>query len=113
MTSLSDQSQAALAASLDPSQAPPPSSPPGPQQEPGGPGRRALTRVLGALPPPVLVLAAILSIQVGAAVAIHLFPTLGPSGTGWNASGMHHLDAHSRDDESWIACVDGWTASTS
>jgi hypothetical protein len=27
---------------------------------------------------------------------------------GWNASGMHHIDAHMLADGSWIACVDGW-----
>ena len=35
-------------------------------------------------------------------------PVLGPSGNGWNACGMHHIDAHARDDGGWIACVDGW-----
>lgn len=30
------------------------------------------------------------------------------SGTGWNADGMHHVDAHEIDENSWIACVDGW-----
>jgi len=34
-------------------------------------------------------------------------PVLSPSGQGWNASGMHHVDAHRQDDGSWIACVDG------
>jgi inner membrane transporter RhtA len=34
-----------------------------------------------AVPPPGLLLISILSIQVGAAVAVHLFPTLGPIGT--------------------------------
>lgn len=29
------------------------------------------------------------------------------SGTGWNAHGMHHVDAHPTDDGRWIACVDG------
>lgn len=32
------------------------------------------------------------------------------SGRGWNAHGMHHVDAHRREDGSWIACVDGWTS---
>jgi hypothetical protein len=32
---------------------------------------------------------------------------LGPSGTGWNASGMHHVDAHVTADGSWLASVDG------
>jgi len=35
-------------------------------------------------------------------------PVLGPTRTGWNAGGMHHVDplplAHSR----WLAAVDGW-----
>jgi hypothetical protein len=34
-------------------------------------------------------------------------PILGPSGAGWNAEGMHHIDAHPLADGSWIACVDG------
>lgn len=34
-------------------------------------------------------------------------PILGPSGTGWNARRMHHLDAHQIDGNKWIACVDG------
>jgi beta-xylosidase len=29
------------------------------------------------------------------------------SGAGWNAAGMHHVDAH-RIDGRWIAAVDGW-----
>ena len=36
-------------------------------------------------------------------------PILGPSGDGWNASGMHHVDAHLLSGGSWLACVDGWT----
>ncbi|HSZ58385.1 MAG TPA: hypothetical protein VK797_22155 [Tepidisphaeraceae bacterium] len=35
-------------------------------------------------------------------------PLLGPSGVGWNAGGMHHLDAHKLDDGNWIAAVDGF-----
>jgi hypothetical protein len=35
-------------------------------------------------------------------------PLLGPSGEGWNADGMHHLDAHRIDDGSWVAAVDGF-----
>jgi len=35
-------------------------------------------------------------------------PILGPSGAGWNASGMHHIDAHLLADGTWIAAVDGW-----
>jgi hypothetical protein len=34
-------------------------------------------------------------------------PILGPSGHGWNARGMHHLDAHHLDDGRWLAAVDG------
>jgi hypothetical protein len=33
---------------------------------------------------------------------------LGP-GQGWNALGMHQLDAHRRADGRWLACVDGQT----
>jgi hypothetical protein len=36
-------------------------------------------------------------------------PILGPSGAGWNACGMHQIDAHLLDDGTWLACVDGWT----
>jgi len=35
-------------------------------------------------------------------------PLLGPSGAGWNAGGMHHVDPHCLEEGSWIACVDGW-----
>jgi hypothetical protein len=28
-------------------------------------------------------------------------------GSGWNANGMHHIDAHQLEDGSWIAAVDG------
>jgi hypothetical protein len=35
-------------------------------------------------------------------------PLLGPSGVGWNAGGMHHVDPHQLPDGSWLACVDGW-----
>ncbi len=35
-------------------------------------------------------------------------PILSGSGVGWNSHGMHHIDAHRREDGSWIACVDGW-----
>jgi len=31
---------------------------------------------------------------------------LGPSGSGWNGRGMHHLDPHPEPDGNWIACVD-------
>ena len=39
-------------------------------------------------------------------------PGLGPSGTGWNESGMHHVDAHEESPGRWIAAVDGWYAAT-
>jgi hypothetical protein len=35
-------------------------------------------------------------------------PILQPSGAGWNALGMHHVDAHQQTDGSWLACVDGY-----
>jgi len=35
-------------------------------------------------------------------------PVLQGSGSGWNESGMHHLDPHLQQDGQWIACVDGW-----
>ncbi len=42
-------------------------------------------------------------------------PVLTGSGMGWNAAGMHHIDAHQLDSGHWIACVDGfpgqWSAS--
>jgi inner membrane transporter RhtA len=41
----------------------------------------AVARVVGALPPPGLLLVSIVSIQLGAAVAVNLFPALGPIGT--------------------------------
>ncbi|NJM76781.1 MAG: hypothetical protein HC852_14555 [Acaryochloridaceae cyanobacterium RU_4_10] len=34
-------------------------------------------------------------------------PVLSPSGQGWNAAGMHHIDPHQSADGTWIACVDG------
>jgi hypothetical protein len=34
-------------------------------------------------------------------------PVLKATGVGWNAVGMHHVDAHLCEDGSWIACVDG------
>jgi len=38
-------------------------------------------------------------------------PILSPSGSGWNAIGMHTVDPHAMDttvnSDSWIACVDG------
>jgi hypothetical protein len=35
-------------------------------------------------------------------------PVLAGSSTGWNASGMHHVDPHRLHDGTWIACVDGF-----
>jgi len=34
-------------------------------------------------------------------------PILQASREGWNAIGMHHIDAHQLADGSWVACVDG------
>jgi hypothetical protein len=34
-------------------------------------------------------------------------PILSPAGEGWNAMGMHHVDAHQQSNGNWIACVDG------
>ena len=34
-------------------------------------------------------------------------PLLTASGIGWNANGMHHVDAHLLPDGTWIAAVDG------
>ena len=34
-------------------------------------------------------------------------PVLQASGSGWNALGMHHVDAHPQSDGAWFACVDG------
>lgn len=35
-------------------------------------------------------------------------PVLQPTGSGWNARGMHHVDAQQQSDGSWLACVDGF-----
>jgi hypothetical protein len=39
----------------------------------------------------------------------HDSPVLQPSGSGWNSSGMHHVDARQQADGTWLACVDGFT----
>ncbi len=51
--------------------------------DPPGWGRfsRGVSRAVGAVPPPGLLLLSILSIQLGAAFAVHLFAALGPIGT--------------------------------
>jgi hypothetical protein len=36
-------------------------------------------------------------------------PVLQPSGSGWNALGMHHVDAQQQSDGTWLACVDGYS----
>jgi len=35
-------------------------------------------------------------------------PVLEPNGSGWNAGGMHNVDAHQLGDGGWIGCVDGY-----
>lgn len=39
-------------------------------------------------------------------------PVLEGSGRGWNRSGMHHVDPHPAGPGRWIACVDGWRATS-
>lgn len=39
----------------------------------------------------------------------HHSPVLTASGSGWNALGMHHLDAQLTAKGQWIACVDGFS----
>jgi hypothetical protein len=34
-------------------------------------------------------------------------PVLKATGHGWNAAGMHHIDAHQQAEGNWLACVDG------
>lgn len=34
-------------------------------------------------------------------------PILSGSGHGWNSIGMHHIDPHQKNQNDWIACVDG------
>ena len=38
-------------------------------------------------------------------------PILRPTGYGWNAEKMHHIDPHKFDGFGWIACVDGYGTS--
>lgn len=45
------------------------------------PAEGAFARAFSAVPPPVLLLVSIVSIQLGAAVAVNLFPVLGPVAT--------------------------------
>lgn len=55
---------------------------PAPPGEPGPePPDGAITRAAAAVPPQALLLVSIVSIQLGAAVAVELFPVLGPVGT--------------------------------
>lgn len=39
---------------------------------------------------------------------LDISPILGPSGLGWNATGMHHVDPHQNRDGRWVAAVDGF-----
>jgi len=34
-------------------------------------------------------------------------PIIKASGSGWNKTGMHHIDPHQIDKNKWLACVDG------
>lgn len=43
-----------------------------------------------------------------AEVEIDRSPLFTGSGDGWNAAGMHHIDAQQDADGKWLACVDGW-----
>jgi hypothetical protein len=36
-------------------------------------------------------------------------PLIGATGSGWNKSGMHHIDAHLTENGQWLACVDGFS----
>jgi hypothetical protein len=42
---------------------------------------------------------------------LHDTPILGAGTETWNSGGMHHIDAHLLPDGSWLACVDGFSAS--
>ena len=52
-----------------------------PEAPGSGRGAGPFARAMAAVPPPGLLLVSIVSIQLGAAVAVHLFDTLGPTGT--------------------------------
>jgi len=52
-----------------------------PEAPGSGRGAGPFARAVAAVPPPALLLVSIVSIQLGAAVAVHLFDTLGPIGT--------------------------------
>jgi inner membrane transporter RhtA len=54
---------------------------PTPEAPDPGSGSGRFARAVAAVPPPGLLLVSIVSIQLGAAVAVHLFETLGPIGT--------------------------------
>lgn len=43
-----------------------------------------------------------------AEVEYHKSPILEAGSNGWNAMGMHHIDAHRQVDGKWLACVDGY-----
>jgi inner membrane transporter RhtA len=52
-----------------------------PEAPGSGRGAGPFARAVSAVPPPGLLLVSIVSIQLGAAIAVHLFETLGPIGT--------------------------------
>jgi inner membrane transporter RhtA len=60
-------------------------------REPFGPVPGLARRALSAVPPPGLVLLSILSIQLGAGLAVQLFPALGPAGTALLRVGLSAL----------------------
>jgi hypothetical protein len=40
--------------------------------------------------------------------SLPIAPILRPGGRGWNAGGMHHIDAIQLGENDWLAAVDGW-----
>src|SRR3954466_6844433 len=60
---------------------PPTVATPAPEGSAGGQRASPVARALAAVPPPGLLLVSIVSIQLGAAVAIHLFDAIGPVST--------------------------------